>query len=537
MRPGSASLALLLVALVALVGCSRATNVATGDRAQVLHRSIGPDLADLDPHLATQTSSYSVLSSLLEGLVAEDPRDLGPVPGVAERWEASPDGLRYTFHLRADARWSNGDPVKSEDFIGSWKRVLTPSLAATNAGQLYVIQGAEAYNKGDSDFSQVGLRAPDNHTLSVTLEHPAPWFLSLLSSPVWLPVHLPTVQKNGGVAARENAWAVPGKWVGNGPFDLVSWHRGQEIIVRRSPTYWDRAHVRLSEIHFHAFDSIDAEERAFRAGQIHLTEALSPDRIETYRRESPELLRTDPLLGTYFLRINVRRPGLSDARIRQALSLAVDRSSIVERLLHGGQKPALSFIPPGLAGYAPALPDRRTLEDARNLLAEAGHPGGKGLPVFDFLYNTSETHRTVAEALQEMWRRDLGVQIRLVNQDVKVKEDSRSSGAFELLQSSWIADYADPCAFLEIWRTGSGNNFTGWSNADFDGDLFSALRTADPAARGALYAKAERLLLAEAPIIPLYHYTHVFLIRPSVHGWNPTLLDHHPYKGVWLGEP
>ncbi len=537
MRARTRATAALLAALCLLSGCSRGTNVTRGDAAQVLHRSIGPDLPDLDPHLATQAKYYTVLSALLEGLVAEDPRDLSPVPGVAERWEVSPDGLRYTFHLRADAKWSNGDTVTAADFVGSWKRILSPKLAAVNAGQLYLIQGAEAFNRGDADFSQVGLSAPDSRTLTVVLEHPAPWFLSVLSSPAWLPVPLAAIRRNGAEDDRGNAWAVPGKWVGNGPFDLESWHRGQEIVVRRSTTYWDRASVRLTAIHFHAFDSIDAEERAFRAGQVHLTEALPPDRIDAYRRDAPGLLRLDPLLGTYFLRVNVRKPGLSDARIRQALSLAIDRSAIVERLLHGGQSPALAFTPPGIGGYAPEPLERHAVDEARRLLAEAGHPGGEGLPAFELLYNTSETHRTIAEAVQEMWRRDLGIQVRLSNQEEKVKEDARSTGAYELLQSSWIADYQDPSAFLDIWRGDSGNNFTGWSNADYDGGLFSAARTPDPAARNALYAKAERLLLSEAPVIPLFHYTHVFLIRPSVHGWYPTLLDHHPYKGVWLGSP
>ncbi|MGA2690863.1 MAG: peptide ABC transporter substrate-binding protein [Opitutaceae bacterium] len=536
MRPSVRALAALLAASVALGGCSRRADVQTGDAAQVLHRGIGPDLPDLDPHLWTQTSDYTVLSSLLEGLVGEDPRSLAPVPGVAESWEVSPDGLRYTFHLRADARWSDGRPVTAGDFIASWRRMLTPSLGATNASQLYLIQGAEAFNKGDSDFSQVGLASGDARTLSVTLEHPAPWFLSFLSSPSWLPVPVATIAKFGGVAQRGNPWAVPGRFVGNGPFNLRSWHRGQEIVVTKSPTYWDAAHVRLQAIHFHEFDSIDAEERAFRAGQLHVTETIPPDRIDAYRRDSPKLLRIDPLLGTYFLRVNIRRPGLSQFRIRRALSLAIDRQAIVEKLLRGGEEPAASFTPPGLGGYAPD-PGAVTQTDlARRLLAEAGFPGGAGLPAFNLLYNTSESHGMIAEAIQEMWRRELGIQVTLVNADMKVVEEARAAGAYDLLQSSWIADYADPSAFLDVWRSDSGNNFTGWSNADYDGDLFAAARTADPSARNALYSKAERILLDEAPVIPLYHYTHVFLIRPSVRGWSPTLLDHHPYKDVWLGD-
>jgi oligopeptide transport system substrate-binding protein len=534
MKPGLGPLAVLLAAGVLVSGCSRGSNVKTGDRDQILHRGLNPEPSDLDPHLATQTSYYTVLSALLEGLVSEDPVDLHPVPGVAESWDISPDGLTYTFYLRAGAKWSNGEPVTSQDFIGSWRRILTPSLGATDASYLYVIQGAEAFNKGDSDFSQVGLRARDSRTLTVTLEHPAPWFLSLLSGTAWMPVPLATVAKYGGLADRGNAWTTPDRWVGNGPFVLKSWHRGQEIVVARSPGYWDAARVRLQEIHFHVFESTDAEERAFRSGQLHVTEALPPDKVDGYRKDSPELLRIDPLLGTYFLRINTRRPGLNDLRVRTALALAIDREAITEKVLRGGQMPAFSFTPPGLGGYAPDEIQRKNLDEARRLLTDAGHSGGAGLTELELLYNTSESHKVIAEAVQEMWRRDLGIQVRLVNQDLKSAEDARRTGSYELLQSSWIADYADPSSFLDILRGDSGNNFTGWSSPDYDNLLFTAARTPEQSARNALYGKAERLMLREAPVIPIYHYTHVFLIRPSVRGWSPTLLDHHPYKDVYL---
>ena len=536
MKPGTAALAAAFAACAVSAGCSRnETNVGDGDRSQVLHRGIGPDLSDLDPQLATQTADYTVLSSILEGLVSEDPVDLHPVPGVAESWDVSPDGLTYTFHLRPGARWSNGDPVTSGDFLASWRRMLTPGLAATNASQLFLVRGAEAFYRGGPDFSTVGLGVPDPRTLTVVLEHPAPWFLSMLSGPAWMPVPIKTVSKYGPVGLGGNPWAAPKSWVGNGPFVLKAWRHGQEIVVVSSPTYWDAAHVTLREIHFHEFDSLDAEERAFRSGQLHVTEAIPPSRIDAYRRDEPSLLRIDPLLGTYFLRVNVMRPGLGDARVRLALALAVDRPAIVEKVLRGGEQPAYSFTPPGLGGYVPDPVQLGELDQARRLLAESGHKGGEGLPVLDLLNNNSETHREIAEAVQEMWRRDLGVKVRLVNEELKSTEEARRSGAYDLLRSSLIADYADPSAFLETWRGNSGNNFTGWSNADYDALLLAAERTADAEARNALYAKAERLLLADAPVIPLYHYTHVFLIRRSVHGWNPTWLDHHPYKDVWLG--
>jgi len=510
------------------------TPVARGDRDQILHRGIGHDLADLDPALATQASDYSVLSALFEGLVAEDPVDLHPVPGVAERWEISPDGLTYTFFLRANAQWANGDAVTAPDFADSWRRCLTPALAADNASFLYVIQGAEAFNKNLIPFSQVGVAALDAHTLRVTLEHPTPCFLSLLTNPAFYPVNLRALEKSGSTTDRNNAWARPGRLVGNGPFNLAAWRSGQEIVVEKSGTYWDSATVRLRGIHFHAIDSLDVEERAFRAGQLHLTDAVATGKIDTYRRDSPDLLRIDPLLGTYFYSINTTRPFLNDARIRRALALAVDRDAIVEKILRGGQLPAHAFVPPDTAGYTASAALPTDFAAARRLLAEAGYPGGKGLPAFELLFNNSESHRLIAEAVQEMWRRELGVEIHLSNQERKSTLEARRAGTYEIMRAVWIADFVDPASFLEIFRSDSGNNYTGWKNPDYDALLFAAVREPDPAARRALFQKAEALLLDSAPLIPIYHYTHVFLIQPSVKGWHPTVLDHHPYKNVWL---
>lgn len=526
--------AFLLLGLL-LAGCgSRETAVERGNRTQVLHRGIGHDLADLDPHFATQASDYTVLSALFEGLVGEDPVDLHPVPGVAERWTVSPDGLVYTFTLRENARWSNGDRVTAGDFLASWRRVLTPSLGAPNASLLFVIQGAEAFHKGLVAFSQVGIAAPDARTLQVTLEHPAPYFLSSLNHPAWFPVPVATITHYGRPFEPGNPWARPGQLVGNGPFTLASRSAGQEIVVEKNPAYWDAAAVRLTAIHFHTIDSVDAEERAFRSGQLHVTESLPPGKIDAYRRDAPALLRIDPLLGTYFYRLNTTRPFLSDVRIRRALALAIDRDAIVEKILRGGQLPAHAFVPPGLAGYKPVAGIPSDLAEARRLLAEAGYPEGKGLPPFELLFNSSETHRAVAEAVQEMWRRELGITVQLTNQELTSTLDARRTGNYQILRSVWTADYVDPATFLDIWGSASGNNWTGWSSPAYDALLVSAARTADPAARNSLFQQAETLLLDAAPCIPIYHYTHVFLIQPSVRGWHSTLLDHHPYKAVWL---
>lgn len=521
---------------IALAGCGpRESAVQRGNREQILHRGIGHDLADLDPHLATQASDYHVLSALFEGLVAEDPVDLHPVPGVAQAWDVSPDQLTYTFHLRDDARWSNGEPVTAQDFIASWRRILTASLAAENAPLLYVIQGAEAFHKGQlTDFAQVGVAAPDARTLRLTLEHPTAYFLSLLTHPAWFPVHVSTIRKFGDPAQRGSAWAQPGRFVGNGPFTLKDWQRGQQIVAEKSPVYWDAGNVRLHAIHFHAIDSLDAEERAFRAGQLHLTDALPPGKVAAYRRDRPQLLRIDPLLATYFYRLNVTRPFLSDPRVRRALTLAVDRAAIVEKVLQAGQLPARAFVPPGTAGYTYSTPLPTDFAAARQLLAEAGYPGGKGLPPFELLFNNSEAHKLVAEAVQEMWHRELGVEVRLSNQENTSVLESRRTGKFQMVRSNWVGDFVDPASFLDIFRSDSGNNYTHWKNPGYDALLFAAARTTERTARLELFQKAEALLLEAAPIIPIYHFTHVFLIQPSVQGWHPTLLDHHPYKHVWL---
>lgn len=524
------------LSLLLLAGCLKhETPVQSGNRAQILHRGLGYEVADLDPHLVTGIAEGDVLRALFEGLVTEDPVDLHPVPGVAERWEISADALTYTFHLRHDARWSDGTPLTAQDFVSSYRRILTPSLAADYANLLYVLQGAEAYHKGATkNFAEVGVTAVDPHTLRLTLGHPAPHFLALLTHWAWSPVPFATIEKYGSATERGNGWTRVGRLVGNGPFLLKKWQPTQVLAVEKSPTYWDAAQVRLQGIHFYPIDSVDAEERAFRAGQLHLTDALPVGKIDTYRASAAHLLRIDPYLDTYFYRFNTARAPFNDARVRRALALAVDREAIVEKILRGGQKPAHAFTPPGTAGYTPAAVIPTDFAAGRALLKAAGFEGGHGLPRIELLYNNSENHRLIAEAIQEMWRRELGVTVELVNQENKVALAARRSGDYQILRSNWIGDYLDPATFLEVFTTDSGNNYTRWGNPDYDSALFAAARTVDPAARHALFQKAEAMLLEAAPIIPIYYYTHVFLIQPSVKGWHPTLLDHHPYKYVWL---
>jgi oligopeptide transport system substrate-binding protein len=525
----------LALALLTAACAPRQTLVEQGNRTHTLHRGIGPDLSDLDPHLASSLGDIHVLSALFEGLVGEEPETLAPVPGVATRWDISADGLVYTFHLRPDAKWSDGRPLVAADFVASVRRALSPALGAPNAELLYPVLNAEAYHKSRlADFSAVGISAPDTHVLRVALEYPAAHFLALLSHPIWFPVPAHAIAAVGPAEERGNRWASsPATFVGNGPFVLRRWDRGQVIIAEANPAYWDAAAVKLRAVHFHTYDSVEAAERAYRAGQLHLIDALPAGRVEAWRTDAPDQLRADPSLDIYFYRINTTRPVLNDVRVRRALSLAVDREQLVSALLKGGQRPAAAFVPPGAGGYEPPAVLRHDLAAARALLTEAGYPDGQGLPIFDLLYNTSENHRRIAEALQQQWQR-AGITTRLVNQEFATLLEARRAGDFQLLRSGWVADYDDPISFLALFTKDSAQNFTGWSDPAYDRALYEAARTRDTSARHALLRDAETRLLEAAPIIPLYINTHVYLLHPAVRGWHPTLLDRHPLKAISL---
>ena len=525
------------LAIVSLFfGCGRRrTMVDAGNRNQILLLGNGTEPQDLDPDVVTGVQEYHIMISLLEGLVNPDPIDLHPIPGVAEKWDISPDGTVYTFHLRTNALWSNGDPVTARDFYESYKRILTPSLGSEYSYMHYVVKNAEAYNtNGITDFSKVGYKVLDDHTLQITLNNPTPYFLSLITHHSWFPVHMPTVRKYGDPYQRGNRWTRPGHFVGNGPFVLTKWRVNDVIEVRKSPTYWDRDRVRLNAIRFYPIESDDTEERAFRAGQLHVTEMLPFSKIDNYKQNHPDLIKIDPYLGTYFYRVNVTKPPLNDKRVRRALAMAIDREAIVKDVTKGGELPAFSFIPPGTAGYTPRTQLREDIAEARRLLAEAGYPNGKGMPPIHILYNTLETHRTIAEALQQMWKKNLGIDVQLVNEEWKVYLDSVMTLNYQISRAGWIGDYVDPNSFMDMWLTGGGNNQTGWSNPEYDRLIAEAARTSDPQQRLEVFQKAEAILMDEMPEIPIYFYTHAHLLRPEVKGWYPNILNNHLYQGVYL---
>ncbi len=528
----------LILAALALTACSkRETRVARGNREGILYINNGTDPADVDPQTINGEPESKLMMALFEGLVTLDPADPDcsrVVPAVAERWDVSPDGRVYTFHLRADARWSDGATVTADDFRQSYRRILSPKLGSPYADALYVVAGAEDYHKGKAtDFATVGFRAPDPRTLEITLRERTPFFLLMLEHHAWLPVPVATIQKFGPLDRKAVPWTRPENIVGNGPFRMRDWKPQQEMVMVPNPQYWDAKAVRLKEIHFLTIDSLDVEERLFRAGELHETFELPLSKLDAYRRDHPELLAITPYLGCYFYRLNVTRPPLTDVRVRRALAMALDRESIVKNITRAGQQPAYSYVPP-TGAYQPAAKVTADIEGAKRLLAEAGFPDGRGLPKIPVLFNTLESHRAIAESVQAMWKKNLGVDVELVNQEFKVYINSEHQLDYTVSRAGWIGDYNDPYTFLGIMQTGNGNNDTGWSNAEYDRLLAESFQTADPAARTAILQRAEAVLLGDVPLVPLFFYTRFKLQQPSVKNKRSNLLDHPAWKHVYL---
>ncbi len=523
--------------LLILWGCSQPTNVETALSNQILHFGLGAEPQHLDPHLATSVAAHNILSALLEGLVSEHPKTLEPQPGVAKKWEQSEDGLTYRFILRKDARWSNDDPVTAYDFVYSFRRILNPNLGAQYASMLYPLKNARSYHEGEKRWEEanVGARALNDFTLELTLEHPIPYFLELLNHYAWFPVHRATIEKFDAYQKIGTPWTKPGNFVGNGPFRLSDHRINSVIEVTKCESYWDSPNVRLQGIRFYPIEAVDTEERAYRSGFLHLTQSVSTDRIDYLRKSLPEELHFEPYLGTYFYRFNLNRPPFDDRRVRQAFSLSIDRKRLVEKVLKGGQSPATTFTPPGTGGFVPKSQFPYNPQKARKLLSEYLLEKNLGrLPDVELTYNTSEGHKKVAEALYGMWKDTLGVEIKLLNMEWKVFLATVSSGDFAIARAGWIGDYVDPHTFLHMWRSGEGLNMTGWANSDYDDALMQAETTRSQDERWRSFQVCEDLLAEEVPILPLYFYVHLSMRHPSVQGWYPTLLDHHPYKYVYL---
>jgi oligopeptide transport system substrate-binding protein len=541
MIPRLPRLAALLGALALLAGCAKtdpaSAEAAHGRRPQVLRYGNTNEPQDIDPQVVQGTPEDHVIKALFEGLLTADPKDLHPIPGLARSWEVSRDGLTYTFHLRENLRWSDGSPITTDDFLLSWKRMISPRLASEYAYLIYnFVAGAKDYYDGRiTDFSKVGFKATGPLTLQVTLINRTPYLLSIIANHyAWNIVPIKVLLRYGALDERSTPWTRLGNFVGNGPFMLKEWIPQERIVVVRNPQYWDAASVKLDEIDFFPTEDLAAEERMFRAGQLDRTQEIPISKIDAYKHEHPELLHIDPYLGIYFYRCNVTRPPLNDKRVRRALALGIDRESLIRNVTRGDERPAYAVSYPGDAGYTPRARLTGTLDDARRLLEEAGYPGGAGLAPIQLLYNTQANNKQIAEAIQEMWRKNLGVASELINQEWKVYLDSQHTHSFQMERAAWVADYPDPHVFLEIWETGNGNNDTLWSNAEYDRLLHSALSAKDDATRYEIYQRLDAILVDELPVIPIFYYTRPYLMSPKIRGYWPNPLDNHPFKDIYL---
>jgi oligopeptide transport system substrate-binding protein len=517
------AIALLLLCLV--TGCG------SGDQRADLVILNGAEPESIDPAVITGQLDGRICYALFEGLLHFD-RFGKPQPGIAEHWDLSSDGKTYTFHLRAHARWSNGDPVTANDFLLSWKRILLPETASEYAYLLYHVKNAQPFNEGTlKDFGSVGLTAIDDRTFRVELEAPVPYFLDLCSFATLLPVHLATLEKYG------DDWIKPDKLVNNGPFLLKEWRLNYRIRLQKNPLYWDASHVALNTIDALPIDnSITAYNfYASKVADLILDKGLTPPSLIPELKSRPDF-HAAPFLGNYFIRFNVKRKPLEDVRVRQAFAMAIDRERIVQKITQAGEPPAYSFTPPGTAsGYQPPKMFGRDVQKARRLLAEAGYPDGKGFPTVTYLYDSKKLNEDIAVEIQNMLSDALGVHVELQKQEWKVYLNSLSRLDYDFARSSWVGDYNDPNTFIDCFVSGGGNNRTGWSNKAYDDLVAAAAMEADSAKRSQIFQQAEEILLDQGtPICPLYYYVGIQIYDGQKFGGiEPNLLDEHPFREMY----
>ena len=528
----------VVVILFIVASCSESINpVDSGLENQIYHHGNGSEPQGLDPHIVTGVPEHHILISLCEGLTIPNPNpnDMnGYMAGTAESWSISDDGKEYVFNINKNAKWSNGESVTADDFVWSWKRILTASLGSQYPDMLYYLEGAYEYHNGlIDDFDQVGVKSIDEHTLQVNLKNPTPFFLGLLSHYSTWPVHKETVLKFGDIDDRNGEWTRPGNFVCNGPFQLKTWELNNKIVVEKNPHYYDASIVQLNEIHYYPVSNVMTEDRMFRAGQLHLTSTLPSQKCPIYIEENPNL-RIDPYMGTYFYRINTENEVLKDVKVRKALAYSIDRQLLVDKVTKCGQIPAYSFTPPGTNGYQPTteIPFDPVL--AKSLLDEAGFSEENPFPKLEILFNTNEDHRKLALAIQQMWQINLGIEVELVNQDWKVYLNREMIGDFQISRAGWIGDYEDPNTFLDLMRPNRGNNKTGWENMEYDSLVQKANTINNQAERYELLYKAEEILIENMPVIPLYTYVRAYQLSPDVKGFSPHILDHHHPKFIYL---
>lgn len=523
-----AAILFIAVSLMAATGCGSKSG------PKYLRYSVGTEPETLDPRKSTGIPEATVEAQLFEGLTTLDAKN-NPVPAMAEKWEISPDGLKYKFILRPGIKWSNGDLVTAYDFEYAWKTALAPEFGSKYSYQLYYVKNGEAYNKGLTTADMVGVKALDDRTLEVLLEKPTAYFLSLTAFHTLYPVPRRIVEANPKWAGD------PKTLIGNGPFKMSAWVHNSRIELVKNEQYWDKGKVKMPRIDFILTESGSTEIAMFDNNQIDMGENAPPAEYPRLNKEGR--LQISPYLGTYFFSFNVTKAPLDNVKVRKSLMLAIDRQALITNVTKGEQKIALAWVPPGMSDAVPTNDFRgvggdffkdRDLETAKKMLAEAGYPDGKGLPPIELIYNTNDVHKAIAEAIQEMWLKNLGVNLSLANQEWKVFINTRSRGNYQIARHGWIGDYTDPMTFIDMFDSNSGNNDSQYKNPQYDSLVRLAKSTGNQEIRMKAMHEAEKLLIDDAVIAPVYFYTRVTMVKPNVKGYQRSVLGHVYFKEVYV---
>lgn len=491
---------------------------------QTLRFSFTSEVPTFDPGQAQDNVAHTMLNMMYEGLVAMD-EDGQVKPANAESWEI--DGTKYTFKLRKDAKWTNGDPVTAKDYVFAWERVLSPetSPAPPYANMLYdYIQGAKEFNEGKTkDFSTVGVKALDDYTLEVNIINPTPYFLGLTSFYTYFPVHKSVTD--------DVKWATnKDKMITNGPFKLTGWEIGQSYELAKNDNYHSKDDVKLTKIQINVVESAATQLQAYKNGETDYTGQpvgeIPSDQLPSVRQELKDEFNNRSIASIYYYQFNVTAKPFDNAKIRKAFSMAIDRQTLIDKVTLGGETAAFGFVPYGIVGadgqeYRKSVPDNYlsyNVEDAKKLLEEGMKEANyTKLPEITLLYNTSENHKKIALAIGDMWKKALGVDIKLLNQEFQVYISTRRNLDYQVSRAGWVSDYNDPMAFMSMWTTGDGNNDAGYSNKEYDQLISDAKKIGDEKARQEMIAKAEKILIEDDSVaIPLYYYTTKTLIKPNL---------------------
>lgn len=526
----------LLLSVLCLTACApRETRVMQGNATGTLHVGSPGEPSELDPHVINAPPDFRIVPMLFEGLVKGDPATLAAEPAVAESWSLSPDRLTYTFRLRPDAKWSNGDPITSGDFLFSWQRALTPALGSQYTFLFSDVVGADDFAAGRSrDFTTVGFAAPDARTVTVTLRQPTPYFLSnMANNPIWSPVHEPTLAAAGPVTGRGTGWTRPESFVGNGPFVLTAWRPNDAIRLEKSVTYWDAARVELNALVYHAYDGAATEELAYRAGQLHRTAWVPVSKLRGYREQPDSPLHEIDALISRFINVNTARAPFDDVRVRRAFALAIDRDAIADHIFLNTATPAYRIVPTGMPDYPTDGDFEVDVAEARQLLAAAGYPDGQGFPLVELSIEAGSSGN-LTEALQARWLDVLNVRIEIITSESRVHWSKLNQKDYALAVGGWVADYPDATSYLDLWKTGSGWNFTNWHSAGYDQALAKAAAEFDPESRRQKLRQAEGILMQHMPVIPIVFEKDTMLIHPSMKNFTPNAMDRPDYSTVRL---